>query len=70
MESLLLDIRYALRTLVKNRGFTAIVVLILAVGTGVTTAIFSVVPCVFDVAVICLDSGLDARKPLQVYRAS
>ena len=43
MESLLLDIRYALRTFVKNRSFTAIVVLMLAVGTGANTAIFSVV---------------------------
>ena len=43
METLIKDIRFGVRSLVKRPGFTALAIITLALGIGASTAIFSVV---------------------------
>jgi hypothetical protein len=43
MDTVLLDVRYGVRSLLKHRAFSTVAILTLAIGIGVSTALFSVI---------------------------
>lgn len=63
MGSFRLDLRHALRLIRKNPSFTAIVVLILALGIGANAAIYSIV----DAVLIQSLPGRNSREIVSVY---
>ena len=59
MESLIQDVRFGLRQVRRNPGFTAVAVLTLALGIGANTAIFSLIDAV-------MLRSLPVREPSQL----
>jgi hypothetical protein len=62
LDTLWRDIKFGFRMLLKNPGFTAVVILTLALGIGANTAIFSLVNAV-------MLQSLPVRNPSQLFVA-
>jgi len=75
MKTILQDLKYALRGLAKNPGFTVMAIFTVALGVGANTAIFSVVKAVLlnhlpyrqpDRLVMLAETGADSIRPVTV----
>lgn len=66
LESVLLDMRYAVRTLIRTPGYSLVAILTLAIGLSSTTAMFSVV----DTVVMRALPYEDPERLLTVYERS
>ena len=66
MRTLWQDIRCGFRMLVRNPGFTIVVVLVLAIGIGVSTAIFSIV----EWLLLRPSPFADANRVVRIYASS
>ena len=75
MRHVLQDLRFGLRTVANTPGFTAIAILVLAVGIGVNSAMFSLVnallikPLAGDADALVGLYSHDRTKPASSYRA-
>lgn len=66
MNTLLPDLRYALRTFAWTPGFTLTAVLSLAIGVGANTAIFSVASALLLTLIAFVASYMPARRAARI----